>query len=365
LTLERFTDLLNDVRARGVREIAGDLVLDRTYFSVPTDGRGSFDNKPYQPYNTLPDALLLALKTVELRIIPRAGKRARAVEVAAEPRLPQLQLVNQLTPVTAPCKGRGIRPNVRVTGGDDTARITFSGRYPLGCGERSYLTSVLDHGQYVYGAFRAIWSKLGGSLDGRLREAKMPSAAHLIANAESQPLVEVVRDINKHSNNPMARQLFLTLGTHKTAPPATLGKADAVIRQWLRTNGMDFNGLVLENGSGLSRQERITATEMGGLLLHAHRSPAQAEFIDSLPIASVDGTMRRRLRNRPVAGHAHMKTGSLRGVKAIAGLVHNRAGRTFAVVFIANHPNAGASRAAQDELIEWVYEQTYQPVGLK
>jgi D-alanyl-D-alanine carboxypeptidase/D-alanyl-D-alanine-endopeptidase (penicillin-binding protein 4) len=165
----------------------------------------------------------------------------------------------------------------------------------------------------------------------------------------------VVRDINKFSNNVMARQLFLTLGMESGKRPAAAEDADAAIRAWLDNRGIAIPELVLENGSGLSRRERISAEGLGHALQAAWKSAVMPELIASLPVTATDGTMKRRLKQNGVAGQAHIKTGSLEGVRAIAGYVLDRNGRRWTVVFFVNHASAAGAQAAQDALLEWVY----------
>jgi D-alanyl-D-alanine carboxypeptidase/D-alanyl-D-alanine-endopeptidase (penicillin-binding protein 4) len=164
-----------------------------------------------------------------------------------------------------------------------------------------------------------------------------------------------VRDINKFSNNVMARQLFLTLGMEAGKRPAAAEDADAAIRAWLDARGIALPELVLENGSGLSRRERISAEGLGRLLQAAWKSAVMPELLASLPVAATDGTMKRRLKQNGVAGQAHIKTGSLEGVRSIAGWVLDKSGRRWIVVFFVNHANAAAAQPAQDALLEWVH----------
>jgi D-alanyl-D-alanine carboxypeptidase/D-alanyl-D-alanine-endopeptidase (penicillin-binding protein 4) len=169
-------------------------------------------------------------------------------------------------------------------------------------------------------------------------------------------LSEIIRDINKFSNNVMAKQLLLTLPIHVLQLQGSTERGGAVIKRWLGEKGIDAPELTIENGSGLSRIERISALTMGRLLQTAFQSPAMPEFIASLPIVGYDGTMRRRLTTEPVAGHAHIKTGTLKEVRAIAGYLQAASGRRYAVVCIINHLNAVNGQQAQDALLEWVYQ---------
>jgi D-alanyl-D-alanine carboxypeptidase/D-alanyl-D-alanine-endopeptidase (penicillin-binding protein 4) len=355
LTLENFWLLLRSLRSRGLREIRGDLVLDRTYFANGDYDPARFDERPRRPYNTGPDALLVNFKALRLTFVPDG--EARLVRILTEPTLPQVKVVNRLKLVNGPCGDWVNRLKVDAQGGSAATRLTFSGSYSENCGERVRSYSVLPHAHYVLGLFRELWHELGGTFAGTVRDGVVGPDARLIASVESPALAQVVRDINKFSNNVMARQLYLTIGAEREGEPATPEKADRVIREWLAGKGLSFPELVLENGSGLSRFERISAQHLGQLLLSSFRSPVMPEFVASLPLAAMDGTMKKRLTDADVAGHAHIKTGSLSGVRSIAGYLIDAQGRRWVVVSIINHLNAGNAQAAQDALLTWLYDR--------
>jgi serine-type D-Ala-D-Ala carboxypeptidase/endopeptidase (penicillin-binding protein 4) len=355
LTLESFWMLLRGLRARGVREIQGDLVLDRTLFAAADFDPAAFDGEPTRPYNTGPDALLVNYKAVTIHLVPEV--EGRTVRVIADPLVPQLQVVNHLSLTDTPCGDWVSRLKLDVEGTNDAAQLTFAGTYSSDCGERSRSFSLLGHREYVAGLFIQLWRDLGGTLGGSVRDGETPPHARLVLVHRSPTLAEVVRDVNKFSNNVMSRQLFLTLAAARGGAPATLARASAVVHEWLKTRGLAIPELVIENGSGLSRVERISARSLGELLIEAFRSPVMPELVASLPLAAADGTMRKRLKTADVAGQAHIKTGSLVGVRSIAGYVLDGRGRRVVVVFIVNHPNAGASQAAQDALLRWVHRR--------
>ncbi|MDP2154660.1 MAG: D-alanyl-D-alanine carboxypeptidase/D-alanyl-D-alanine-endopeptidase [Sulfuricella sp.] len=354
LTLESFWNLLRDVRKLGIREIRGDLLLDNSYFQATGGDPGAFDNESYRPYNVLPEALLVNFKAVRFRLVPEADG---GVRVIADPDPARLRVVNRLQPLEGPCGDwrEGVTTEIGKNGGD-AVTVLVSGAYPRACGEKSLYLGLFDNTGHVDALFRQLWQELGGTFQGRVREGVAAPGARLLASRESRALAEVVRDINKFSNNVMARQLLLTIGREAGGEGSTRG-AVRVVDKWLAERGMAFPELEIENGSGLSRTEHITPAHLGTLLLEAWRGPLMAEFVSSLPIAAVDGTMKKRLHDQGVAGHAHIKTGSLRGVKAIAGYVHDRKGRSVVVVFFINHPDASAGQAAQDALLEWVYSR--------
>ena len=355
LTLENFWLMLRELRQRGIREIRGDLVLDRGYLMVLDTDPGQFDNEPYRPYNVAPDALLLNFKSIRLLFIPDTEKRT--VRVIADPLSPQLEIVNGLTLIDEPCGEWKPKLVSDIQATANSARIVLNGFYPAGCGEQTWHVSLFSHPQYIYSVFKELWQELGGALKGVVREAETPPEAQLIFSGESVTLGEAVHDINKWSNNVMARQLFLTIGAEATQSPATAEQSVQAIKQWLAQKGMHFPELVLENGAGLSRIERISAKHLGMLLIRAYQSPLMPELISSLPLIAVDGTMKKRLNGDGVSGRGHIKTGSLEGVRAIAGYVLDHKGRTVVVVCLVNHPRAGDAEPLQEALLQWVYQR--------
>ncbi len=358
LTYDQFGRLLRQIRARGIREIRGDLVLDRSAFAANGADPARFDAQPMRPYNVSPDALLLNFKAVTLQLVPDPANRKLLVSM--EPAPVNLDLVNQITLGNGNGSGCGdwkerLRADVFSHG--PTTRLVLTGVFPQSCEEQRWNIAVQDHPQFVLGVFQQLWAELGGMLTGGVRDGAVPAEARAVGVLPSPTLAEVVRDINKFSNNVMARQLFLTLGMEAGHRPASAADADAAIRAWLDARALSVPELVLENGSGLSRRERISAEGLGRLLQAAWRSAVMPELIASLPVTATDGTMKKRLKQNGVAGQAHIKTGSLEGVRAIAGYVLDKNGRRWIVVFFVNHANAGGAQAAQDALLQWVYER--------
>lgn len=358
LDYEAFWMLLRSLRGKGVREVRGDLVLDRSYFERSGGDAGRFDGDEFRPYNVLPDALLINYKSLRFSFMPEPERGT--VRIAVQPRPPTLELGNTLKLAgDGPCpEGRAFRDQLRpVFESAPRPRASFSGTYPLSCGERDLHVALMTPNDYAAGVMRELWTETGGSWAGNARDGAMPAGARPFASAESPALSEIVRDINKFSNNVMARQLFLTLGAESAGPPARTETSARAIRQWLAAKGIPATELVMENGSGLSRNERISASTLVAMLQAAWRSPVMPEFIASMPLAAVDGTMRRRLKNDPVAGQAHVKTGLLSDVRAIAGYVLDRSGRRHAVVMVVNHANAHQTQQAQDALLAWVHQR--------
>jgi serine-type D-Ala-D-Ala carboxypeptidase/endopeptidase (penicillin-binding protein 4) len=359
LNLESFWLLLRNLRARGLRDIQGDIVLDRSYFATQPDLR--FDDDTYRPYNVAPDALLVNFKTLRFNFKPQADNGT--VRVFVEPPLPGLELVNTLKLVeSSGCpEGRAFRDRIQAEFRPRPPRAAFTGPYPAACGEREMSVALYYPEDYVTGMVRQLWIDMGGWWGGTARDGVASPAARLIYTHESEPLALTVRDINKFSNNVMARQLYLTIGGEMGGAPAQAQLAFTSIKQLLEKKGIKAPELVMENGSGLSRIERISAANLALLLQAAWRSAVMPEFISSLPVVAADGTMRKRLRGERVAGQAHIKTGLLNDARSMAGYVLDRSGRRHVVVMMVNHPNAPQADAAQDALLAWIYEGAKGP----
>lgn len=424
LTVEQFWLWLHELRQRGLREIRGDIVLDHSYFEAVKQDPAAFDHDPTRAYNVGTNALLLNFNALHLHLIPDG----HATRVLLEPDLDGYTVVNRITTSTRLRCGMRDTWQAHLEGHD----IVLEGRIPAGCGESDEYFSLLPQDQYFFAVFSALWKELGGTVQGGLRDGIAPAGEAPFSRYVSPPLAEVIRDINKFSNNTMARQLFLTLGMADTAdansllasdsndgpqalmadslqtrqeggdiagtdddaasqPDATapqdgsgiagdlqpsvqqqpasgvaaaisdtsganVARSVAMIRQWLATQHLHFPELVLDNGAGLSRKARISARHIAELLQRVMSSPFHAELEASLPILGIDGTVKKRFRDSDIAGYAHLKTGTLDGVKSIAGYVRAHDGRQWIVVFIVNGRNAARAEPAQNALIEWLQQ---------
>ncbi|HVE51646.1 MAG TPA: D-alanyl-D-alanine carboxypeptidase/D-alanyl-D-alanine-endopeptidase [Casimicrobiaceae bacterium] len=357
ITIEQWQSFMRELRARGLEHIEGDLVLDRTHFRVAKHDPSLFDGEPLRPYNVGPDALLVNFKALRFAFVPNAA--GDAVDLAVEPPLPQVAVGNPPLLVDGPCSDWRGQLSAAFINQPRVAAATFPGIYSRNCGARDWYLSLLDHQNYVHGMFSTYFAQAGGTFGGAVRDGRAPAKTTPFAVLESPPLYDIVRDVNKLSNNVMARQVFLTLATTGgQAPPATVEKATAAIERWLTTRALAMPGFAIENGSGLSRTERVTAAGLARLLAVADASAVRNEFATSLAVAATDGTLERRMVNGNAAGQALLKTGSLEGVRALAGYVIDARGVRWITVAIVNHPNAVRATPALDALAEWVYRES-------
>ena len=373
LVVERLWLLLRRVQGLGIEKIAGDIVLDRSAFEPLDVDPASFDGEALRPYNATPDALLINFKSVVMTFVPDPGANTAAVHF--EPALAGVQLQLRVPLANGDCGD--YRAALKADFSSPT-RISFAGAYPASCTEKVWSVAYADPPSYNVRAVAGLWRQMGGQLAGTVREGRVPSVNGVATKAvpelvwqpvlefASPPLAELIRDINKYSNNVMAQQLFLSLslpprgpngnpgasaGTPAPGRPASRTASRELLQRWWSERIGSDDAPLLDNGSGLSRQERISAQALARLLQTAYRSPLMPELMASLPITGVDGTLQRS-RTLP-QGSAHLKTGSLRDVTAVAGYVHANSGKRYVLVALVNHANASAARPAIDALVHW------------
>jgi D-alanyl-D-alanine carboxypeptidase/D-alanyl-D-alanine-endopeptidase (penicillin-binding protein 4) len=357
ITIEQWTSFVAALREGGLEAIGGDLVLDRSAFRLLPHDPAAFDNEPLKPYNVGPDALLVNFKTVRFRFVPAADGASGAV--IAEPPLPQLAVGAAPVPVDGPCGDWRTSVAATFIAQSRVAAVSFPGRYPRDCGERDWYFALFDTPSYVHGMFASAFAAAGGQFGGTVREGRAPTGAVPFAVLDSLPLYEVVRDINKLSNNVMARQVFLTLATASSPPPATLEKAREALSRWLAQRKLALPELVVENGSGLSRNERISVGGLARLLAAADASKVREEFASSLAVADRYGTVQRRFQNGPSPAGARDRLAPGRALAGYVTTTRDGADR--------HRSTSERAQGALDALVQWTYRNaaTYDPRKLR
>ena len=355
LVTERVWQMLRLVRQAGIHEIDGNLLIDDSYFDVQEYDPAEFDRQPLRAYNVAPNALLMNFKVVRYWFEPDHDRNA--VRVWVDPPLENLRVENKLALRRGYCGG--YQRGITITANEAIDKMIFSGRFPTGCKSYAMDRTALSHNEFAYGLFTSVWRESGGEFRGGWMNAKAPEDAEPIVSFESLPLAEIISRVNKNSNNVMARQILYTLSAEVLGPPGTESGGRKVIEDWLADTGIEFPTLMLDNGAGLSREARVSAREFGALLEFAWRKPYMPEYLASMAVSGLDGTLRRKFDDAHLTGQAHLKTGSLDHVAAIAGFMQARSGRRFAVVMLHNHENVhrGPGEEAQVALLRWLYEQ--------
>lgn len=341
--------LLGELRQQGIQTIQGNIIIDDSLFSPAQTDAFSFDGAGYRAYNATANATMIDQRatSVGFRVIDNR------VQITVFPKPTTLAIENHLRVDQGPCENWRDQLQYDITEGKTTT-IAFRGVFSAQCGDRFLDLSVLTPTQQWQSLFKLLWSQWGGKFNGNVTVGLTPASALLLKTHESEPLANVLRDINKYSQNLMARQLLLSIALEQGKLPATEEAAAEVVNQWLAQQNLADNTFIIDNGAGLSRKNRLSAEWLGKLLIHAHQSPFMPEFVASLPIYAKDGTLARRSKESPLAGRAHLKSGSLEGVNALAGYVIDQQGQTWAIVWLVNDENAHKSVAAQEQFLNWV-----------
>ena len=355
LVTERVWQMLRLVRQAGIHAIDGNLLLDDSYFEVPEYDPAEFDRQPLRAYNVGRNALLMNFKVVRYWFEPDHDRDA--VRVWVDPPLENLRVENRLALRRGYCGG--YQRGITITANEAIDKMIFSGRFPTGCKSYAMDRTALSHNEFAYGLFTSVWRESGGEFKGGWINAKAPEDAEPIVSFRSLPLAEIISRVNKNSNNVMARQILYTLSAEVLGAPGTESGGRKVVENWLADTGIEFPTLRLDNGAGLSREARVSAREFGALLELAWRKPYMPEYLASMAVSGLDGTLRRKFDDQQLTGQAHLKTGSLDHVAAIAGYLQAESGRRFSVVMLHNHDDVhrGPGEEAQIALLRWLYEQ--------
>jgi D-alanyl-D-alanine carboxypeptidase/D-alanyl-D-alanine-endopeptidase (penicillin-binding protein 4) len=374
LVPEEFAKMMKALQNLGIQKIDGNLFFDRSAYAPSVMEHNTIDGESLRAYNVPPDPLLYAFRTLSFQL--GKSRTADFIDIGYTPPLSQLKVINQMQLVDQSCDNwkSNIRFNLDSEGDGTTTNqpITaqFSGSFPNTCKGVNYNVVALDANTFLTQGFAAAWELAGGTWIQAPtgKSGTVPLAARLLLQFEGIPLADDVQDINKYSNNVMARQLMLTLALEKMGKPATTENGELVIQSWLKGLGLQFPELVIENGSGLSRNEAISAEHLTQLLVSARNLSVADTFYNSLPIAGTDGTMRNRLmahlrkflhlKKKP---EARIKTGSLADVRAVSGYVMSKTGKMYAVTSFINHPNAWRGLEAHDQLLAWLLDDGPEP----
>jgi D-alanyl-D-alanine carboxypeptidase/D-alanyl-D-alanine-endopeptidase (penicillin-binding protein 4) len=371
---EEIAKMMQALQNLGIQKIDGNLFFDRSAYAPDVMEHNTIDGESLRAYNVPPDPLLYAFRTLAFQL--GKSRTTDFIDISYTPPLSQLKVINQMQLVNQSCDNwkSNIRFNLdpESDGASTNQLLTaqFSGSFPNGCKGVNYNVVALDANTFFTQGFAAAWELAGGTwIKAPIGQSgTVPLAARLLLKFEGIPLAEDVYDINKFSNNVMARQLMLTLALEKMGKPASTKNGELVIQSWLKGLELQFPELVIENGSGLSRNEAISAEHMTQLLVAARNLSVADTFYNSLPIAGTDGTMKNRLmehlrkflhlKKKP---EARIKTGALVDVRAISGYVMSKSGRMYAVTSFINHPNALKSLEAHDQLLAWLLNDGPDP----
>ncbi|SFZ98755.1 D-alanyl-D-alanine carboxypeptidase [hydrothermal vent metagenome] len=358
LSYKDLPGIVAKIKAKGIKQVRGNIVIDRTYFSVGTRNNSHFDSHTYSPYNAMPDAMMFNERISTICVAPNRNKVYKKHVDGS------YRIKNNLTRVNKPCRGRYSWPGAKVDNSSGVPTVILQGKISKNCGTQNISKVITKPYKSFYYAFKEALNKGGVKVNGKMRLNKVPKNSKILFTHYSASLEKIVSKTAKKSNNLYARHLLLYLGAKMYGAPANLTKGRRAVEQILRSKGALGPGILkIDNGSGLSRTAKLNAKLLAYMFDNAY-SRYGSRWMRTLSIAGVDGTIKRRFRGSVAQNRAWMKTGTLNRVKNIGGYVKSRSGRIYTVVIIVN-TTKGRWKAAklQNDIIKWLV--TYKGRGTK
>jgi len=354
MSIEKLWRLLSRVKASGITSIDGDIIIDRSIYRIPSHDPAAFDQRPTKTYNVGPDAFLVGENKIEITVDTNSDSSTAPLFMF--PNLRKLKLESKVKLLEGKCS----RPSIEASLLGDV--ISVDGALPRDCGLQIFEVNLLSPKDFSGLVLRELWESDGSELSGTISEGLISRDSRFLTSFDSEPLAQAIRKINKESSNSLARLLYLALAPTKIYENSDQD-SESAIRSWANKKNMHTDGLRLDNGSGLSRSERLSALFLSEVLEDAWRDPFSSEFISSLAIPGVDGTLRNRLSQSAVSERAHLKTGLLNEVRSIAGYLNHPSGHTFSVVVIINGPHRNNRMETIDVIINWIFTIKNKPLN--
>lgn len=347
--------MIRKIQKNGIQVIEGDLIFDRSYFASVRQVK-YFDNELMRAYNALPNPIVIQSNTINFKFLLKDSQLA----IESSPELKNLTIKNLLTLNNNKCVGWKSQLDYRKVSHNQKDTIIFNGKYSKRCFNKEIDLSVIDNSKYFYQVFKDLWERNGGQFHGVYQETYLhDSNAELITSHFSEPLSELIRDINKFSLNLMSRNLLLTVIAEQGNIPVIEPMINSFVRNWLNKNNINTKGFIFDNGAGLSRKALLSTQQLLTFMEMIYSHPLMPEMIASFPIVSVDGTLEKRMPYSSVRENGHFKTGSLKHVNAIAGYFVDQSMDKKIFIFIMNDPKANQSQLLQQELINLSFQSSY------
>ncbi len=350
-SVEDLEGMIREIQEKGIKRIEGNLLFDTSYFGlIPNEV--TFDNNPMRAYNVVPSAISLQSNTINFSFNSQKNK----VKIETKPNIKTLKIINNIKSTREKCLSWREKLLYKTEITEQQTFLYFNGKFSRNCKAKQLDLAMLDWQTYFYHTFKQKWIDNSGWFNGSfIHTSKALDGNKLLASHYSDSLVDLIRDTNKYSLNLMSRNLMLTIIANENYVQPTEAMVNSYIKNWLVENQIDSEGLFIDNGAGLSRNIKISINQFLIILQKIYYDPMMPEMISSFPIAGIDGTLKRRMKNSPIKMNGHFKTGSMNEVSAIAGFFLNNEKEMNVFVFMMNGKKAKMSQNFQEALIESIF----------
>jgi D-alanyl-D-alanine carboxypeptidase/D-alanyl-D-alanine-endopeptidase (penicillin-binding protein 4) len=355
LSSEQLWLIATRIKASGISEVTGKLVID-THFFDNYDRAPAWDEEEVsqRAYNAKLSAFSINFNTISVHVLPGASV-GTPLNVWLEP-TPLYMRINNLGKTL-----RGGKYTVSVRRGEDQGsevEIQVRGNLPVGAKESVIYLNVDNPTRYAAEAFRAFLQQVGVKINGVTQVVSTPVEGKELYSYTSPPLSLILKDLNTYSNNFMAEQILKTIAADRYGVPGSHAEGLKMISDFLHLRGISTDGVVLADGSGLSRKNRFTAKAMTDLLTAMYlRFDTGPDFLASLRVMGAYGVLSDRLSNSPAHGQIRAKTGTLSGVSALAGYVATPNGKLFAYALFENQNRCGhgGEKGIEDRIVTAIH----------
>ena len=322
------------IRATGIREIRNGIHLDQSFFKQRKKSTGSFDQSPLRPYNTMHSSLIVNSNKLDLSF--RFNSKTKEIVVTPSFLPKGVSIQNNLSIGSGDCKDFRSQVNFKERLEGKTIMILINGFYPGQCPNFDHDLAITEPEHYFYGAFKKIWMDSGGTINGHYKRRKKSKMNALIAHMDSEELNSVLRLILKESDNMASRNVFLSFA--EKSYQTNLRNTRKAVYKSMKNNDVQWHNLnFIENGSGLSRKTRLKPESVMGLLKKIDQETKFLEIKSMLPVSGIDGTLKNIYRSETLRGQMKLKTGTLNGVRCLAGFITSKTGKKYRFVFMHNN----------------------------
>ena len=333
-SLKDLEKLILNIRAKGIREIRDDIYFDQTFFRQRKKSTAKFDKSPLRPYNTMHSSLIVNSNKIDLSF--------NLNEETGKPDITPLflpigiEIENNLSVGSGKCKDFRSQVTFDEKFRKQTLTILINGVYPAQCKNLDHDLAITRTEHYFFGVFKKLWLNSGGTINGYYKKKNKSNKHVLVAHVFSEELSTALEMMLKESDNLTARNIFLSLP--EFSKRKELRNSRKLLYGSMKENNIYWHFRnIIDNGSGLSRVTRIKAESVMSLIQEIDQGTKFSSVKSMLPISGVDGTLKNIYQSKLLRGQLRLKTGTLNGVRCLAGFITTKSGNEYRFVFMHNN----------------------------